>query len=130
MPAVQRVNILLVDDKTENLLALESILEAPDYLLVRATSGQEALLALLSDGAAWSTSALALALEASQRTVQRALADLEAEGRVRAIGNAVGYTSAALDDSLDRYANIARVTLDAIQQYANDVREGKQIRGK
>lgn len=47
---------------------------------------QGALLALLSDGAAWSTSALALALGASQRTVQRALADLEVAGRVRSIG--------------------------------------------
>ena len=47
-----------------------------------------ALLALLSDGAAWSTSALALALGASQRTVQRALATLEADARVRAIGRA------------------------------------------
>ena len=51
--------------------------------------GDEAsLVALLSDGAAWSTSALALALGASQRTVQRALADLESEGRVRSIGRA------------------------------------------
>ena len=49
---------------------------------------QASLLALLSDGAAWSTSALALALGASQRTVQRALAELEAAGRVRAIGRA------------------------------------------
>ncbi|MEP6501986.1 MAG: helix-turn-helix domain-containing protein [Betaproteobacteria bacterium] len=47
-----------------------------------------ALLALLCDGAAWSTSALSLALGASQRTVQRALAELEAEGRVRSIGRA------------------------------------------
>jgi len=47
---------------------------------------QASLVALLSDGAAWSTSALALALGASQRTVQRALAELEAEGRVRSIG--------------------------------------------
>lgn len=47
-----------------------------------------ALLALLADGAAWSTSALALALSDSQRTVQRALAELEATGRVRAIGQA------------------------------------------
>lgn len=46
------------------------------------------LLALLSDGAAWSTSALALALDASQRTVQRALAELETDGQVRSIGNA------------------------------------------
>ncbi|MCE4063209.1 helix-turn-helix domain-containing protein [Pandoraea sputorum] len=44
------------------------------------------LLALLADGAAWSTSALALALNASQRSVQRALGELEAQGRVRAVG--------------------------------------------
>ncbi len=47
---------------------------------------QASLVALLADGAAWSTSALALALGASQRTVQRALADLQAAGRVRSIG--------------------------------------------
>lgn len=47
-----------------------------------------ALLALLADGAAWSTSALALALGTSQRSVQRSLAELEAAGRVRALGRA------------------------------------------
>lgn len=45
---------------------------------------QAALAALLDDGAAWSTSALALALGTSQRSVQRALAVLEEEGRVSA----------------------------------------------
>jgi hypothetical protein len=49
---------------------------------------QASLVALLSDGAAWSTSALALALGASQRTVQRALVELEAAGQVRSIGRA------------------------------------------
>jgi DNA-binding transcriptional ArsR family regulator len=49
---------------------------------------QASLVALLSDGAAWSTSALALALGTSQRTVQRALAELEAAGGVRSIGRA------------------------------------------
>jgi len=49
---------------------------------------QASLVALLSDGAAWSTSALALALGASQRTVQRALGELETAGRVRSIGRA------------------------------------------
>ena len=49
---------------------------------------QASLLALLADGVAWSTSALALALGASQRTVQRALVELEATGRVRSIGRA------------------------------------------
>jgi AraC-like DNA-binding protein len=53
---------------------------------VEGDSGE--LMALLADGAAWSTSALAQALGASQRTVQRALAELEAEGRVRGIGQA------------------------------------------
>jgi hypothetical protein len=47
---------------------------------------QASLLALLADGAAWSTSALALAVGSSQRTVQRALVELEAAGRVRSIG--------------------------------------------
>jgi hypothetical protein len=49
---------------------------------------QASLIALLSDGAAWSTSALALALGASQRTIQRALVALEAAGQVRSIGRA------------------------------------------
>lgn len=49
---------------------------------------QASLRALLADGAAWSTSALALALGASQRTVQRALVELEAAGHVRSLGRA------------------------------------------
>jgi hypothetical protein len=49
---------------------------------------QASLLALLADGAAWSTSALALALDTSQRTVQRALAASESAGHVRSIGRA------------------------------------------
>jgi hypothetical protein len=44
------------------------------------------LQALLADGAAWSTSALALALGEGQRTVQRSLAELQAAGRVRSLG--------------------------------------------
>ena len=44
------------------------------------------VLALLADGEAWSSSALALALGASQRTVQRALDDLTLDGKVQAIG--------------------------------------------
>lgn len=45
-----------------------------------------AVLSLLADGEAWSTSALALALGASQRTVQRALVGLVEAGQVRAHG--------------------------------------------
>jgi hypothetical protein len=44
------------------------------------------VLALLADGESWSSSALALALGASQRTVQRALESLAAAGRVQSFG--------------------------------------------
>lgn len=45
-----------------------------------------ALLALLSDGESWSSSALGLALGASQRTVQRGLDSLAESGKVHAFG--------------------------------------------
>jgi hypothetical protein len=45
-----------------------------------------AVLALLADGESWSSSALALALGASQRTVQRALDSLTAAGKVQWFG--------------------------------------------
>jgi 3-methyl-2-oxobutanoate hydroxymethyltransferase len=52
------------------------------------------------------------------------------DGRVRAIGNAIGYLARALDDDVPRYANVARTALDAIATYADDVRAGRQIRGE
>jgi tetratricopeptide (TPR) repeat protein len=55
---------------------LASPIESPDA----------AVLARLADGEAWSTSALALALGQSQRTVQRALVALEEAGQVRKLG--------------------------------------------
>jgi len=47
-----------------------------------------AVLALLADGESWSSSALALALGTSQRTVQRVLDSLAAAGKVRSFGRA------------------------------------------
>lgn len=43
-----RVNILIVDDEPRNLTVLESVLDDPGYQLVRAGSGDEALLALMA----------------------------------------------------------------------------------
>jgi hypothetical protein len=45
-----------------------------------------AVLAFLADGESWSSSALALALGTSQRTVQRALDPLAAAGKVQSLG--------------------------------------------
>jgi CheY-like chemotaxis protein len=44
-----KARILLVDDRPENLLALEAILSSLDQSLVRATSGEDALKALLAE---------------------------------------------------------------------------------
>ena len=45
------------------------------------------VLAFLADGESWSSSGLALALGTSQRTVQRALDSLAAEGKVQSVGH-------------------------------------------
>lgn len=76
-------------EATANGFALVPRDERSVVVLMPPIDGDQAsLLALLADGAAWSTSALALALGDSQRTVQRALVELEAEGQVRSIGRA------------------------------------------
>ena len=51
------------------------------------------------------------------------------DGRIRALVAAVGYTAAALDDTVERYANVAQVTFDAVTTFADDVRAARQIRG-
>jgi hypothetical protein len=63
---------------------------APRAVVVLARPVEEehaTVLAFLSDGEAWSSSALALALDTSQRTVQRALDALAASGKAQPIGH-------------------------------------------
>lgn len=59
---------------------------SPLLLLPPAEGEASALLALLRDGDAWASSALATALATSQRAVQRALVELERNGKVRSSG--------------------------------------------
>jgi DNA-binding transcriptional ArsR family regulator len=63
---------------------------APEVVVLARPLDDEhgAVLALLSDGESWSSSALAIALGASQRTVQRALDSLAAAGKVQSFGRA------------------------------------------
>jgi 3-methyl-2-oxobutanoate hydroxymethyltransferase len=51
------------------------------------------------------------------------------DGRMRMAHAAIGYAASALDDPPETYANVARVTHDAITAYAADVRAGRQIKG-
>jgi tetratricopeptide (TPR) repeat protein len=72
---------------TERGFALEP---SPGEVLVLARPVEEkhaAVLAFLADGESWSSSALALALGASQRTVQRALDALALAGKVQSFGD-------------------------------------------
>ncbi len=47
MNAEEKINILIVDDRLENLLALEALLAAPNHNIVKALTGREALRSLL-----------------------------------------------------------------------------------
>lgn len=49
MSPEEKIKILIVDDRPNNLMLLEAILESPDYHLVKATSGTEALRHLLKE---------------------------------------------------------------------------------
>ncbi len=74
-------------DATANGFALVPRLAREVAVLAPPTDeAHAAMLAVLADGEAWSSSALALALDTSQRTVQRALDELTADGKVQAVG--------------------------------------------
>ncbi len=62
--------------------------EAEIVVLARPVEDEHAaVLALLADGESWASSALALALDVSPRTVQRALGSLAEAGKVQALGH-------------------------------------------
>ncbi|MEQ3549833.1 3-methyl-2-oxobutanoate hydroxymethyltransferase [Pseudonocardia nematodicida] len=51
------------------------------------------------------------------------------DGRVRMANAAIGYAASQLDDPRESYADVARISFEAISAYAGDVRAGRQIRG-
>jgi 3-methyl-2-oxobutanoate hydroxymethyltransferase len=42
---------------------------------------------------------------------------------------AIGYAASAIESRTENYANVARITLDALSAYAADVRSARQIKG-
>lgn len=72
---------------TKDGFALEPLSKSVAVLARPIEDKHADVLALLSDGEAWSSSAAALALSVSQRTVQRALESLAAEGKIQILGN-------------------------------------------
>jgi 3-methyl-2-oxobutanoate hydroxymethyltransferase len=51
------------------------------------------------------------------------------DGRMRMAHAAIGYAASALDAVTENYANVARITLDALSAYTDDVRAARQIKG-
>ncbi len=51
------------------------------------------------------------------------------DGRMRMAHAAIGYAASAIESRAENYANVARITLDALSAYAADVRSARQIKG-
>ena len=51
------------------------------------------------------------------------------DGRMRMVNAAIGYAASALDGAPDTYANVARIALEAVTAYAEDVRAARQLPG-
>jgi hypothetical protein len=94
--SVTKRGFALVPRRAQEVVVLAPPVDEPDA----------ALLALLADGESWSTSALALALDTGQRTVQRSLESLAAARKVQTLGRGrarrwtappvLGFTTALL----------------------------------
>src|ERR671919_715503 len=54
------------------------------------------------------------------------------DGRMRMVHAAIGYAASALDTPTETYASVpvARITLDALTAYAEDVRAGRALKGQ
>jgi 3-methyl-2-oxobutanoate hydroxymethyltransferase len=51
------------------------------------------------------------------------------DGRMRMVNAAIGNPASAIDSEVENYANVARIALDAVSAYSEDVRAARQIKG-
>jgi 3-methyl-2-oxobutanoate hydroxymethyltransferase len=51
------------------------------------------------------------------------------DGRMRMAHAAIGYGASFLESKTETYANVAKITLEALAAYADDVRAARQIKG-
>ncbi|HZH59922.1 MAG TPA: response regulator, partial [Metabacillus sp.] len=101
-PTSKKVNILMVDDHPENLLALEAVLTSSNYHLVSATSGKEALKCMLKQDFAV------------------ILLDVQMPGLN-------GFETAQLIKSRKKTRNIPIIFITAISQEVEHVKQGYSV---
>jgi two-component system, sporulation sensor kinase E len=98
----QKVNILMVDDHPENLMALEAVLTSPNYNLISAYSGKEALKCML------------------QYDFAVILLDVQMPGLN-------GFDTAKLIKAREKTKNIPIIFITAISQEMEHVHEGYSV---
>ncbi len=98
----QKVNILIVDDHPENLLALEAVLTSPNYNLISAHSGKEALKCML------------------QHDFAVILLDVQMPGLN-------GFDTAKLIKAREKTKNIPIIFITAISQEMEHVHQGYSV---
>ncbi len=52
------------------------------------------------------------------------------DGRMRMAHAAIGYAANMLESKAETYANVAKITFDALTSYAEDVRAGRHLKGQ
>nr|WP_263327302.1 PAS domain S-box protein [Neobacillus sp. Marseille-Q6967] len=98
----KKVNILMVDDHPENLLALEAVLTSPNYNLISAISGKEALKCML------------------QHEIAVILLDVQMPGLN-------GFETAQLIKAREKTKNIPIIFITAISQDMEHVHQGYSV---
>jgi 3-methyl-2-oxobutanoate hydroxymethyltransferase len=52
------------------------------------------------------------------------------DGRMRMANAAIGYAASGIDSRAETYANVAKISLEALSTYADDVRAGRHLKGQ